>query len=71
VVSTVRVSADNSKCVVSCMCVYRAPAVFDQDDEGLVMVLDDSPPESLAVDIRRAAEGCPVGAISVDEDAAQ
>jgi len=68
VVSGVRVSADNSKCVVSCMCVYRAPAVFDQDEEGLVVVLDDSPPDALAVDIRRAAEGCPVGAISVDEE---
>ncbi|HKN52820.1 MAG TPA: ferredoxin [Amycolatopsis sp.] len=62
-----RVSADNSKCVVSCMCVYRAPEVFDQDDDGLVLVRDPAPPAHLADEIRRAAEGCPVGAIQIEE----
>lgn len=50
------------------MCVYRAPTVFDQDEDGFVVVLDSAPPTELAEDIRSAAEGCPVGAISVWED---
>jgi len=50
------------------MCVYRAPTVFDQDEDGLVVVLESNPPIELADDIRGAAEGCPVGAISLRED---
>jgi len=63
-----KVTADNTKCVVSDMCVYRVPAVFDQDEDGLVKILDPRPPAELAEDIRRAAHGCPVGAITVEED---
>ena len=70
-VDRLRVSADNSKCVVSCLCVYRAPTVFDQDDDGLVVVIDPTPPARLAEDIRRAARGCPVAAISVQEEPAE
>ena len=63
-----KVTADNTKCVVSDMCVYRVPAVFDQDEDGRVKILDPSPPAELAEEIRRAERGCPVGAITVEED---
>jgi ferredoxin len=68
VVIRLRVTADNTKCVVSCMCVYRAPTVFDQDEDGLVVVLDSAPPAELAQDVLSAAQGCPVGAISVHQE---
>lgn len=48
-----RVIADANKCVASGQCVMLAPAVFDQDDEGNVVLLTDtrvraeaSPPEA-------------------------
>ncbi|GAA3582947.1 hypothetical protein GCM10022222_79670 [Amycolatopsis ultiminotia] len=62
-----RIRAENELCVVSSMCVYRVPAVFDQDDEGRVVILDEHPPAELGEDIRRAVRGCPVGAISIEE----
>jgi ferredoxin len=62
------VTADPSTCVTSCMCVYRAPAVFDQDDDGLVVVLDPHPPAELHEDVHRAARGCPTRSITVTVD---
>jgi len=61
-----RVSADNSKCVVSCMCVYRAPELFDQDEtDGRVALLAVAvPPDADAVALR-AVQACPSGAIAL------
>jgi ferredoxin len=63
----VRVSANPDTCVTSCMCVYRAPEVFDQDEAGLVVVLDHEPPARLIEDVQRAARGCPTRSITVTE----
>ncbi|MET0425099.1 MAG: ferredoxin [Actinoplanes sp.] len=62
------VTADRSTCVTSCMCVYRAPAVFDQDEEGLVVVLDARPPAELHDAVRRAARGCPTASITLADE---
>jgi ferredoxin len=54
------------------MCVLTAPAVFDQDDDGIVTVLvDDVAPGDLDA-VRRAVSLCPSGALTiVDEDPPQ
>ncbi|MEH0829592.1 MULTISPECIES: ferredoxin [unclassified Micromonospora] len=62
-----RVEVDRDTCVGSGNCVHFAPAVFDQDDrDGLVVVLAESPEPALRAATRTAALNCPVGAISVD-----
>lgn len=62
-----RVEVDRETCVGSGNCVHFAPAVFDQDDrDGLVVVLAESPEPALRAATRTAALNCPVGAISVD-----
>ncbi|GIF07092.1 ferredoxin [Actinoplanes siamensis] len=61
------VTADPTTCVTSCMCVYRAPEVFDQDDDGLVVVLDARPPAELHDAVRRAARGCPTQSITLTD----
>ncbi|NYF58124.1 ferredoxin [Micromonospora purpureochromogenes] len=62
-----RVEVDRETCVGSGNCVYFAPTVFDQDDrDGLVVVLVESPEPALRAATRTAAVNCPVGAISVD-----
>ncbi|MDH6461747.1 ferredoxin [Micromonospora purpureochromogenes] len=64
---TMRVEVDRETCVGSGNCVYFAPTVFDQDDrDGLVVVLVESPEPALRAATRTAALNCPVGAISVD-----
>jgi ferredoxin len=61
-------SADADMCVGGGMCVLAAPAVFAQnEDDGLVVVLDEHPPEAEHEAVREAARLCPAMAIVVDE----
>nr|WP_190249868.1 ferredoxin [Dactylosporangium sucinum] len=61
-----RVSADPDVCVSSGQCALLLPRVFDQrEDDGVVVVLDESPPPELSDTVRQAVAGCPSGALSV------
>jgi len=62
-----RVAANRETCVVSSLCVYRAPTVFAQDDMGQVLVVDEQPDVELHEVVRRAARGCPTKSIKVTE----
>ncbi|CAL9410580.1 ferredoxin [Streptomyces albus] len=66
--STLRVTANPETCAVSSLCVYRLPGVFDQDEDGLVVVLDEEPDAELHEEVRRAARGCPTKSIRVTEE---
>ena len=59
----VRVIADRDVCIGAGMCVYADEAVFDQDDDGIVVVLVDEPEDGEPV--RRAVATCPSGALSI------
>ena len=63
-----RVEASNETCAVGSLCVYRAPGVFDQDDDGHVLVLQPNPPAEMHEAIRWAARSCPTKSIKVYED---
>jgi ferredoxin len=62
------VTANNDTCAVGSLCVYRAPGIFDQDDEGHVLVLQPNPPEDMHEAVRWAARSCPTRSIHVNED---
>jgi ferredoxin len=62
-----RVSVDQARCVASGNCVLTAPEVFDQRvEDGVVVLLDPSPPAELAESVRRAEALCPASVIRVD-----
>ena len=64
-----KVSIDRDKCVGAGQCVRVAPAVFDQDqDHGLVLLIDATPAIDLAAFVRRAALLCPAQAIRIEGD---
>lgn len=63
-----RVTVTQGTCAVASLCVYRVPQVFDQDEDGHVVVLEERPPPELHADVRRAARGCPTQTIRVHED---
>lgn len=63
-----RITADNERCIGAGQCVLTAPAVFDQDDDGLVTVLAPEPGAELTDAVRRAGDLCPSRAITVRED---
>ena len=61
------VTADRDVCIGSGNCVLTAPEVFDQDDDGLVVVLDGVDPAQ-AEAVRQAVAHCPSGALRLVED---
>ena len=63
-----KVSADWEVCICSGQCARIADAVFDQNDDGLVVLLQEEPPAELHEQVREAAMSCPTGAITIDED---
>lgn len=66
-----RVSANPETCAVSSLCVYRLPQVFDQDEEGQVVVRQANPPEELHEAARQAARSCPTQSIRIEEAPAE
>lgn len=61
-----KVVVDSSLCIGSGNCAVTAPAVFDHDEEqAVVVLLDDSPPESLRAAIALAVEQCPSAVIRI------
>jgi ferredoxin len=48
--------------------VLNAEELFDQrDDDGVVVLLNDSPPSDQAENARKAAADCPALAIDIEE----
>ncbi|MBF8184996.1 ferredoxin [Nonomuraea sp. K274] len=63
-----KVTVDRDKCCGAGQCVLLAPDVFDQDeDDGIVLLLDPSPAQERHAIVREAASVCPTGAISLEE----
>jgi ferredoxin len=64
----VKVTVNQDKCVSSGMCVMNAAEVFDQnDDDGVVVLLNAEPGPEYAENTRKAAAACPALAIHIEE----
>ncbi|GAA1643178.1 ferredoxin [Actinoplanes couchii] len=66
-----RITVKTETCVGAGQCVLSAPDVFDQDDDGLVTVLDAEPGPEHSDDVNLAWQLCPSGSITVTEPAVQ
>lgn len=65
-----KILIEEDKCCGAGQCVLVAPEVFDQrEDDGIVILLDESPAEALHDAVRESAVVCPAAAILVEEDA--
>ncbi|WP_405164267.1 (4Fe-4S)-binding protein [Nocardia sp. NBC_01499] len=63
-----RVTADRTVCIGAGLCALTAPAVFDQDDDdGLVKVLNPDPDTASQEAVREAVNICPSGAVAFTE----
>ena len=65
--TTFKVVVDEDLCIGAGQCVLVAPEIFDQDDKGLVVLLDATPPPALHDVARKAAKLCPARAITIEE----
>ncbi len=66
-----RILTDIDKCVGAGQCAYSAPRFFDQDEDGIVTLLDRSPDPDQFRLVRAAVDQCPSGALALVEDAAE
>lgn len=62
-----KIAADRDVCIGAGMCVMNAPTVFDQDDDGIVLVLVEEPESGDEKVAREAVALCPSGALRVIE----
>jgi ferredoxin len=63
-----RVLVDVDKCIGAGSCVRAAATVFAQnEDDGLVVLLQEAPPAELLDKVKSAARLCPARAIVVEE----
>ena len=62
-----KVRVDVDKCIGAGHCVLRAPRIFDQRDDGIVILLDDSPGPDQHAALHKAADLCPSQAITIEE----
>jgi len=62
-----KVVVDFDVCEAHDECVVAAPEIFELgDDDEVVTVLQEEPPEDQASQAEEAAKGCPVAAIKVE-----
>jgi ferredoxin len=59
-----QVEIDPDKCIGSGACVIACPEVFSQDEGGVVILLDASPPAALDDKVREAVRACPAEVIT-------
>jgi len=62
----IRVVVDRDVCQDHGQCVFAAPQVFELDEEGKLVVLQDEVDESLRDNVEEAADVCPVQAITIE-----
>ncbi|HKJ41785.1 MAG TPA: ferredoxin [Sunxiuqinia sp.] len=55
-------------CIADGICSDLCPAVFDLNDDGEAFVKDDAVFDGNEIDIKEAAESCPVEIIKFEED---
>lgn len=60
-----RVLADRAVCISAGNCVMTASAVFDQDDDGIVVVMVDEVPDAEDGHVREAVRLCPSQALRI------
>ena len=61
-----RVAVDRELCVGSGACEALAPDVFEVDDDGVLVVRQETPDEDEQSDVRDAVTACPTRALSLD-----
>lgn len=62
-----KVLIDRGKCQGYGNCALAEPRVFDLDEEGLVTLVVDDPPEELLDQVKQAVRACPVHALGVED----
>lgn len=61
-----KVTVDRDRCIGAGLCALTAPDIFDQDPaEALVIILDETPPETAHPAVLQAIDRCPASVIQL------
>lgn len=60
------VTVDTHRCIGSGECVIACPEVFDQSDDGIVVILDTTPTPALTEKVQDAVRACPADVIRAE-----
>jgi len=63
----VRITVDVDRCVGAGQCVLTAPDIFDQNEDGVVVLLVPEPDDRDEAAVRQARMNCPSGTIALFE----
>ena len=63
---TFRVHVDVERCIGAGHCAMRAPRIFDQREDGIVILLDAEPPRDQRAAAEKAADLCPSQVITIE-----
>jgi ferredoxin len=63
-----RIVVDQGKCSALGICESLAPELFEVQDDGSLVILDERPEGRLCEAAREAVEGCPTEALSIIEE---
>ncbi|MEV5843600.1 ferredoxin [Streptomyces sp. NPDC051985] len=62
-----RVAIEPDRCVASGQCVTLSPTVFDQDDDGVAVLIKEQPDVPERESVREAIRVCPAAAIAATD----
>ena len=62
-----KVNVNYDLCTSNAVCMGLAPEIFEVRDDGYLYVLNDQPGPEFDERLRQAVQGCPNGAISLEE----
>ncbi|MGV3759259.1 MAG: ferredoxin [Actinomycetota bacterium] len=63
-----KIIVDRDLCQGHGVCESEAPEVFSVSKDGVLTVLDETPPESQRAAVELAVRYCPTHALSIEED---
>jgi ferredoxin len=65
---SLRIVADRDRCVGGGLCVLTEPSLFDQSEDGRVVLREERPAPDQVDAARTAVDVCPARALSFRED---
>lgn len=63
-----KIVVDYDRCESNAVCMGILPEVFEVRDDNFMYVLNETPPESMRAKVMQCVNGCPTGALSIEED---
>lgn len=63
-----KITVDQGKCSALGICESLAPELFEVQDDGSLVILNERPEGSICDAARDAVEGCPTGALTIFEE---